>query len=523
MAWTAEKVRALRESNPSETAKKDEESGKWTAERVRALRTSTPSQPADAAALRDQKQTEAANADTMSKAFDEYRANNNLGFADEADRQSDWLRGGPSQALRASSPEGRAIGRTGLALLDEQSPTGRESAGSAVRPGSRVEALSAAAKYGVPMSTNVLEQVGSGAEAYGDSPAQKLKASYAPYSQKDEFDRLNEWFDQLRNQELVGKLLEQKSGFTTYAEQGTSRNAASAGDGSIDPFRTAAGKSQSGAKYTDDDLRKQGYSAAEIAQARDYLTRYDAIPEWKKQARRAGNTIGGIADSVAGGAVMTGETGVQSAKNIAATQQNWAKVQQEIKGDARAEKLFQLLTDVDMDYNPVYPESRNRDLVLMGYGSEEIRNMRDRLAGLEANDSVDPETSVGYQLYKRGQDLTGAAQSGLTAGSRAVQGAVSSAAENLAVSAINPAAVLPVLSLQGAGDAMGKSIEKGESAGKTLAGGALKFGAGWAINSVGAADLAKTMGSDYAKDTVAGQIADWVRGGRSQQRRSEQP
>ena len=75
MAWTAEKVRALRESNPSETAKKDEKSGKWTAERVRALRTSTPSQPADAAdgaggwtkgnaaALRAQKQTEAANAD----------------------------------------------------------------------------------------------------------------------------------------------------------------------------------------------------------------------------------------------------------------------------------------------------------------------------------------------------------------------------------------------------------------------------------------------------------------------------
>ena len=462
MAWTAEKVRALRESNPSETAKKDKESGKWTAERVRALRTSTPSQPADAAALRAQKQTEAANADLTSKAFDEYRANNNLGFADEAD--------------------------------------------------SRVEALSAAAKYGVPMSTNLLEQVGSGAAAYGDGLAQKLKASYAPYSQKDEFDRLNEWFDQPRNQELVGKLLEQKSGFTTYAEQGTSRNAASAGDGSIDPFRTAAGKSQSGAKYTDDDLRKQGYSAAEIAQARDYLTRYDAIPEWKKQARRAGNTIGGIADSVAGSAVMTGETAVQSAKNIADTQKNWAKVQQEIKGDARAEKLFQLLTDVDMDYNPVYPESRNRDLVLMGYGSEEIRNMRDRLAGLEANDSVDPETSVGYQLYKRGQDLTGAAQSGLSDGSRAVQGAVSSAAENLAVSAINPAAVLPVLSLQGAGDAMGQSIEKGESAGKTLAGGALKFGAGWGINSVGAADLAKTMGSDYAKNTVAGQIADWVRG-----------
>ena len=453
MAWKAGSAAALR--SQKEQAQKNRPASAGTAQEKTSTSSTRTSgwTKGNAAALRAQKQTESANADLTSKAFDEYRADN-LGLAEEMDSRRDWL----NQQKVTVSPAGTTLGTW-----------------------------------------------------YGQQ-AQKLKASYAPYSQKDEFDRLNEWFDQPRNQELVGKLSEQKSGFTTYAEQGTSRNAASAGDGSIDPFRTAAGKSQSGAKYTDDDLRKQGYSAAEIAQARDYLTRYDAIPEWKKQARRAGNTIGGIADSVAGGAVMTGETAVQSAKNIAATQQNWARVRQEIKGDARAERLFQLLTDVDMDYNPVYPESRNSDLMQMGYGSEEIRNMRDRLAGLEVNDSVDPETSVGYQLYKRGQDLTGAAQSGLSDGSRAVQGAVSSAAENLAVAAINPAAVLPVLSLQGAGDAMGQSIEKGESAGKTLAGGALKFGAGWAINSVGAADLAKTMGSDYAKDTVAGQIADWVRG-----------
>jgi len=439
-----------------------------------------------------------------SKAFDEYRANNNLGFADEMDSRRDWADG---RALSAPRPADTGASRSSPEVGARLQGTPRSASQTAPRWGATaMDALSPEAKWGLP-TQNVLEKTDSGAVAYGDSPAQKLKVSYAPYSQKDEFDRLNEWFDQPRNQELVGKLLEQKSGFTTYAEQGTSRNAASAGDGSIDPFRTAAGKSQSGAKYTDDDLRKQGYSAAEIAQARDYLTRYDAIPEWKKQARRAGNTIGGIADSAAGSAVMTGETAVQSAKNIADTQKNWAKVQQEIKGDERAERLFQLLTDVDMDYNPVYPESRNRDLVLMGYGSEEIREMRDRLAGLEVNDGIDPETSVGYQLYKRGQELTGAAQSGLTEGSRAVQGAVSSAAENLAISSINPAAVLPVLSLQGAGDAMGQSIEKGESAGKTLAGGALKFGAGWGINSVGAADLAKTMGSDYAKDTLAGQIA----------------
>lgn len=505
MAWKAGSAAALRAQKEKGRHQNQETTAASTP--AKATQTSTAAggwAKGSAAALREQKQTEATNIDLTSKAFDEYRANNNLGFADEMDSRRDWADG---RALSAPRPADTGASRSSPEVGALLQRTPQSTSQTAPRWGAAaMDALSPEAKWGLP-TQNVLEKTDSGAVAYGDSPAQKLKGSYAPYSQKDEFDRLNEWFDQPRNQELVGKLLEQKSGFTTYAEQGTSRNAASDGDGSIDPFRTAAGKSQSGAKYTDDDLRKQGYSAAEIAQARDYLTQYDAIPEWKKQARRAGNTIGGIADSAAGSAVMTGETAVQSAKNIADTQKNWAKVQQEIKGDERAERLFQLLTDVDMDYNPVYPESRNRDLVLMGYGSEEIREMRDRLAGLEVNDGIDPETSVGYQLYKRGQELTGAAQSGLTEGSRAVQGAVSSAAENLAISSINPAAVLPVLSLQGAGDAMGQSIEKGESAGKTLAGGALKFGAGWGINSVGAADLAKTMGSDYAKDTLAGQIA----------------
>ena len=38
MAWTAEKVKEMRESNPSKAA----ESSGWTAEKVRAIRTKTP-------------------------------------------------------------------------------------------------------------------------------------------------------------------------------------------------------------------------------------------------------------------------------------------------------------------------------------------------------------------------------------------------------------------------------------------------------------------------------------------------
>lgn len=336
-------------------------------------------------------------------------------------------------------------------------------------------------KWGVPAkSGNVLENVGSGAMAYGSGPAQELRASFAKDSVPDEFDRINQWLDTGDNKNLADAVRR------------------------VDNTHGA---------YTDADLiQKGGWTQAQIDEARKMNAALDAIPAWQRGVRRAANAIGGIGDTVAAAPVLGAEYGVQAGKNIDATLKNWKQVEQEVKGDEHAQSLFDLLTDVDMDYNPTWPESRNWELISMGYNSKEIREMRQRLAGLEVSDGIDKNQSVGYQLYDRGQQLTAAAQSGLSPTQRAVAGAVTSAAENLAVAGVNPAAVLPILSAQGAAEAMGQSAEKGESAGKALGGGLAKFGAGWAINSVGAADLAKTMGSDYAKDTMAGQIADWVQG-----------
>ena len=342
-------------------------------------------------------------------------------------------------------------------------------------------ALDMGQKWGVPAkSGNVLENVGSGAMAYGSGPAQELRASFAKDSVPDEFDRINQWLDTGDNKNLADAVRR------------------------VDNTHGA---------YTDADLiRKDGWTQAQIDEARKMNAALDAIPAWQRGVRRAANAIGGIGDTVAAAPVLGAEYGVQAGKNIDATMKNWKQVEQEVKGDEHAQSLFDLLTDVDMDYNPTWPESRNRELISMGYNSKEIREMRQKLAGLEVSDGIDKNQSVGYQLYDRGQQLTAAAQSGLSPAQKAVTGAVTSAAENLAVAGVNPAAVLPILSAQGAAEAMGQSAEKGESAGKALGGGLAKFGAGWAINSVGAADLAKTMGSDYAKDTLAGQIADWVQG-----------
>lgn len=375
--------------------------------------------------------------------------------------------------------------------LDAGSSTGRKMAGAATEdsgsgpaqqmPEAAARALDMGQKWGIPAkSGNVLENVGSGAMAYGSGPAQELRASFAKDSVPDEFDRINQWLDTGDNKNLADAVRR------------------------VDNTHGA---------YTDADLiQKGGWTQAQIDEARKMNAALDAIPAWQRDARRAANTIGGITDTVAAAPVLGAEYGVQAGKNIDATLKNWKQVEQEVKDDEHAQSLFDLLTDVDMDYNPTWPESRNRELISMGYNSKEIREMRQRLAGLEVSDGIDKNQSVGYQLYDRGQRLTAAAQSGLSPTQRAVAGAVTSAAENLAVAGVNPAAVLPVLSAQGAAEAMGQSAEKGESAGKALGGGLAKFGAGWAINSVGAADLAKTMGSDYAKDTLAGQIADWVQG-----------
>ena len=445
MAWTAEKVKAMRESNPSKAA----ESSGWTAEKVRAIRTKTPN-PSTASS------TVPPKSNIYADALQQYteRHASDMG---EVDARNDT-----SLAGRVS---------TGKKPLSQAAPAATE------------KALDMGQKWGVPAkSGNVLENVGSGAMAYGTGRAQELRARFAKDSVPDEFDRINQWLDTGDNKNLADAVRR------------------------VDNTHGA---------YTDADLiKKGGWTQAQIDEARKMNAALDAIPAWQRGVRRAANTIGGIGDTVAAAPLLGAEYGVQAGKNIDATLKNWKQVEQEVKGDEHAQSLFDLLTDVDMDYNPTWPESRNRELISMGYNSKEIREMRQKLAGLEVSDGIDKNQSVGYQLYDRGQQLTAAAQSGLSPAQKAVTGAVTSAAENLAIAAGGDgvAWILPMLSAQGAAEAMGQSAEKGESAGKALGGGLAKFGAGWAINSVGAADLAKTMGSDYAKDTLAGQIADWVQG-----------
>lgn len=336
--------------------------------------------------------------------------------------------------------------------------------------------------------------------------AQEAKEDFARNSEPDRFDELNQWMDaDPKHRELVNLIRGGTGEQQPYVQRG---NAMQAQDGTGAMASAPTAQSTGRRDYTDAELQAKGYTQTEINEAKAYIRDFDALPAWQRAVRRTSNTIGGIAEEFAAGGLQMGENAVQAVKNSSATKKNRDALKESLAGDARQEKLFKLVDTVDSNGSPKYSDA---ELIAKGYTQGEIDDMRSRYAATEVKDAVDPEKSVGYQLHKRSQDLTGAAMSGLSPLAQKVLGIVSSAGENLVVASIDPAMVLPVLSLQGAGESMGQSVEKGDSAGKTLAGGALKFGAGWAINSVGAADLAKTMGTDYARDTLAGKLADLVR------------
>ena len=336
--------------------------------------------------------------------------------------------------------------------------------------------------------------------------AQEAKEDFARNSEPDRFDELNQWMDaDPKHRELVNLIRGGTGEQQPYVQRG---NAMQAQDGTGAMASAPTAQSTGRRDYTDAELQAKGYTQTEINEAKAYIRDFDALPAWQRAVRRTSNTIGGIAEEIAAGGLQMGENAVQAVKNSSATKKNRDALKESLAGDARQEKLFKLVDTVDSNGSPKYSDA---ELIAKGYTQGEIDDMRSRYAATEGKDAVDPEKSVGYQLHKRSQDLTGAAMSGLSPLAQKVLGIVSSAGENLVVASIDPAMVLPVLSLQGAGESMGQSVEKGDSAGKTLAGGALKFGAGWAINSVGAADLAKTMGTDYARDTLAGKLADLVR------------
>ena len=521
MAMTAAQVRAYRQKMSGGKSGQDKdqsvEAKTMTAEDVRAYRQKVQAQS-------EQKQKEAG---SVSSRMAQSRNSSGVRTATESPLQTRvqlpqgstdtrWMGGGTRQlgTLGATlSPVTSSSASTGTQGLDSKKLADEvldsvlgTATGSPVKT-DRQEDYEPDWNYVGGDNTAKERAIAQGAYGWYAKQAQRLKDSFAPDSQPDRFDQLNQWMDADEKHRKLVALIRSGKGNVAYAQRSNAMQPQSV-SGAMGSAAAPVRKTEK-QEYTDAELMEKGYSQQEINEARAYIMDYDAIPLVQRAARRTANTFGGIVDTAASALPMAGELAVQGAKDIKTTARQESQLRKELEGDARSKELYRLLTDVDMDYKPQYSDE---DILQQGYTQEEIDTMRGRIAGTVQKTAIDPDTSVGYQLYKRGQDLTAAAQAGMTPAARTAMGIASSAAENLAVAGVSPYLVLPVLSAQGAAESMGQNVEQGESAGRTLATGLAKFGAGWAINSVGVADLAESMGVDYAKDTLAGQIADWVRG-----------
>lgn len=321
------------------------------------------------------------------------------------------------------------------------------------------------------------------------STVQKLREQRNNGIRMDVYSTVNNWKDASeRNRELARLVTEPTlpRGAVSAADlpAGVDYLAADTGGMGIMPVLENT-------RYMDSDLKKMGYTQDEINRARLYMKAYNDLSLGERAGRRVESTLEGNKENIKG---MIGQYAgaLSPALTASAEEQMIRRVQSGRYTDEQLEAA--------------------------GYDPELIRTAHERIRSGELYDKADDDSNRmkwlyewGRDAHKAGENLTADAMAGESNVGRFFHGAISSAAENLIVSAINPALVLPVLSAHGAGDSMAASDEAGESPEKAILKATAKFGAGWAINSVGVADLAKTMGSDYAKDTVAGTIADWVR------------
>lgn len=320
------------------------------------------------------------------------------------------------------------------------------------------------------------------------STVQKLREQRNNGIRMDVYSTVNNWKDASeRNRELARLVTEPTlpRGAVSAADlpAGVDYLAADTGGVGIMPVLENT-------RYMDSDLKKMGYTQDEINRARLYMKAYNDLSLGERAGRRVESDLEGNKENIKG---MIGQYAgaLSPALTASAEEQMIRRVQSGRYTDEQLEAA--------------------------GYDPELIRTAHERIRSGELYDKADDDSNRmkglyewGRDAHKAGENLTADAMAGESNVGRFFHGAASSAAENLIVSAINPALVLPVLSAHGAGDSMAASDEAGESPEKAILKATAKFGAGWAINSVGVADLAKTMGSDYAKDTVAGTIADWV-------------
>nr|DAU43579.1 MAG TPA: PolyVal ADP-Ribosyltransferase [Ackermannviridae sp.] len=259
------------------------------------------------------------------------------------------------------------------------------------------------------------------------------------------------------------------------------------------------------------DLLEAGYTTEQLDEAEEYLRLYKKMGVGQRLEERVGKTMLGAGKTMLSAALQAGAAGVQTVKNAKASladeeyrnavgQQNAALLRmQDLEMSGEAVKH-------DENGNPAGYTDEYKELQKKLADAQTVMTARDS----EINAPVSQDT-FGYKLWESGQKDLARSDFGLEESQKFIKGAVTSAAENIALAMINPALVLPGLSAQGAADSFGQSTQNGEAAMTGLAKGVAKGLAGYAINSVGVEQMLDTMGASGTRKTMAANIVQYLK------------
>lgn len=258
------------------------------------------------------------------------------------------------------------------------------------------------------------------------------------------------------------------------------------------------------------DLLEAGYTSQQLDEANEMLELYQKMGKGQVLKERVGGTAKGTVKTVASAGMMGADTAMQTAENAVASVKD-----EEYRNAVKQYNDALLKTQTMEDSNTAYTLDENGNTVQTEEYQKAWQQLNDARAVMDRKDKeinapVSKDTS-GYKMYQSAQEDLARSDLGLDAGTKMLKGAATSAAENIAIAAVNPALVLPVLSAQGAAGGMAKSIEKEAPAVNTLSNGMAKFMAGWAINSVGVEQMLDTMGANGARNTIAAQIVQSIK------------
>lgn len=302
------------------------------------------------------------------------------------------------------------------------------------------------------------------------------------------FNRYNNWIQQGNNRDIVDAL------------------------NAIDEIKNEQQSEVQGAGWNKNALEQKlsQYSKNDIDLANEYRAMYNRIPGYRV-SERTGNTALGVGKTILSAPMQAVDYAGQTFDNAVASVTN-EEYRNAVKQQNSSLLKMQTMEDQGLAY------AYNEKGQVLGE-TQQYKALREQFESAKAvvdnlssviNQPVSKE-SEGYQMYQSGQENLMRSDMGLSDAQKFVKGAATSAAENIAIAALNPGLVLPVLSAQGAADSFAQSTANEESAFTGLVKGAAKGMAGYAINSVGVEQMVDTMGMGGARNTIASKVVQYMK------------